>query len=193
MNQQILGFFTASEFLEHEVLRPLSHIRGGWELCTDPDTGRYDDEEGTFAWLFDHLIDELALAIPPAKYHDTEDRLAEHVQRSLNWRIRKQGAAWVNENGKRLSPNDYLATLEQGGFKLDGHEDLLDAAAGRVSAALRHGHVHFDEMERGHQVILAGVLAAILYHWDPHEDSMRKAAAEQGAAERRPRLRLGRA
>jgi hypothetical protein len=181
MNQQVLNFFRASEFLEHEVLRPLSHIRGGWALYVDPDTEKYEDEEDTFAWLFNHLVDKLSQATPPTNYHDSEDRLGEHVQRSLNWRIRKQGGIWVNESGNRLSPNDYLATLEQGGFRLEGDQDLLDAAAGRVRAAIRHGHTHFDEMERGHQVILAGVLAAILYHWEPHEYSMRKSAAEQDA------------
>ena len=179
MNPDIQYFFQASDFLEHEVLRPLSHIRGGWELYIDSDTGRYKDEEDTFAWLFNHLIDELARATPPAKYHDSEDRLAEHVQQSLNWKIKKQGNTWVNKSGKRLAPSDYLVTLEQGGFRFEGDQDLLDAAAGRVEAAIRYGHAHFDEMERGHQVILAEVLAAVLYHWEPYEPSMREREAEK--------------
>lgn len=179
MNSEIQKFFQTSEFLEHEVLRPLSHIRGNWELYVDSKTGRYEDEEDTFAWLLNHLIDVLSHADPPAKYHDSEDRLAEHVQRSLNWKISKRGNIWVNEAGERLSSSYYLAILEQGGFRYVGAQELLDAAAGRVVAAIRHGHTHFDEMERGHQVILAGVLAAILYHWEPHEESMRARAAEQ--------------
>lgn len=180
MNSEIRLFFAASDFLEHEVLRPLYHTRNGWELYVDSDTGRYEDEEDTFAWLLNHLIDELGRAEPPTKYHDSEDGLAEHVQKSLNWRVKKHENVWKNESGERLHPNDYLATLEQGGFRFDGDRDLLDAAAGRVAAAIRHGHIHFDEMERGHQVILAGVLAAILYHWEPYEEAMRERAAEQG-------------
>lgn len=179
MNSKIQHFFQASNFLEHEVLRPLSHIRAGWDLYIDPVTGRYEDEEDTFAWLFNHLIDELSRSTPPAKYHDSEDCLAEHVQKSLNWRIRKQTGAWVNESGERLTPSDYLATLEQGGFHLEGVQDLLDAAAGRVATAIRYGQLCFDDMERGHQVILAGVLAAILYHWEPYEELIKKKEAEQ--------------
>lgn len=180
MTLEIRSFFSASDFLEHEVLRPLSHIRGGWELYVDHATGRYEDEEDTFAWLLNRLIDELSSIVPPAKYHDSEDRLAEHVQDSLNWKIKKVGNQWVNENGARLAPSDYLAALEQGGFQINGEKDLIEAASGRVAAAIRHGHKHFDEMERGHQVILAGVLATILYHREPYEEEMRASAAEQG-------------
>ena len=180
MKPEIQHFFQASDFLEHEVLRPLSHIRGGWELRIDPDTGRYEDEEDTFAWLFNHLIDELSRATPPAKYHDSEDRLAEHVKNSLNWKIKKQGNTWINESGKLLAPSDYLATLAQGGFRFEGGQDLMDAAAGRVAAAIHYGQTHFDDMERGHQVILAGVLTAILWHWETYEESMRARAAERG-------------
>lgn len=177
INPEIRDFFQASDFLAHEVLKPLSHIRDSWDLYIDSDTSKYEVEEGTFAWLFNHLINELSRSSPPAKYHDSEDRLAEHVQKNLNWKIKKQGDTWVNESGKRLAPIDYLVTLEQGGFHLEGIQDLLNAAAGRVMAAIHHGQPHFDEMERGHQVILAGVLTAILYHWEPYEESMRERAS----------------
>jgi hypothetical protein len=63
MNQDVIDFFAASDFMEHEVLRPLSHIRGNWELIVDQESGRYMDEEDSFAWLFNHLIDELASAV----------------------------------------------------------------------------------------------------------------------------------
>lgn len=180
MKQRILDFFAASDFLLHEVLRPLAHIRGNWDPYIDPMADKYEDEQGSFAWLFNRLIQQISDASPPVKYHDSEDRLAEHVQLRFNWGIKKVGNAWFNRSGARLTPNDYLASLEQGGFKIEGSDDLVNAAAGRVRAAIRHGHLHFAEMERGHQVILAGVLAAILYHWAPHEDSMRMMAAEQG-------------
>jgi hypothetical protein len=181
MKQRILDFFAASDVLAYEVLKPLSHMRGNWDPYVDSMTEMYEDEENSFAWLFNQLIHQISQASPPAKYHDSEDRLAEHVQQSLNWGIKKFGNGWLSQSGGRLTPNDYLATLEQGGFKIEGVNDLLDAAAGRISAAIQHGHRHFDEMERGHQIILAGVLAAILYHWAPYEDSMRKIVAEQVA------------
>jgi hypothetical protein len=175
----IRHFFEASDFVDHEVLRPLSHIRPNWELAIDPATGRYVDEEGSFAWLLSHLIDELASAIPPTRYHDTEDRLGEYVQSSLNWNIRKKGGTWVNADGRRLHPSDYLALLEQGAFKKDSDADLVEAAAGRMQAAITRGQTHFDEMERSHQVIFAGVLAAILYHREPHEGTYRERTPEQ--------------
>ena len=165
----VLDFFAPSDFMEHEVLRPLSHIRGGWELQIDDDTGRYLEEEGTFAGLFNALVDELAAASPPSRYHDNEDRLGEHVQKTLNWKIRKSGNAWVNDDGSRMHSSDYLALLEQGGFDEYGVEDLVEAAAARVHAAIHRNQLYFDDMERSHQVILAGVLAAILYHRDNNE------------------------
>lgn len=172
-------FFEGSEFVDHEVLRPLSHIRSNWELVVDPATGRYVDEEDCFAELLNFLIDELALARPPTRYHDTEDRLGEYVQRSLNWKISKQGRIWVNADGRRLHPSDYLALLEQGAFEKDGEAALVEAAAGRMQAAIARGQTHFDEMERSHQIVFGGVLAAILYHREPHEETYRKRAANQ--------------
>ena len=177
MNQDVIDFFAASDFMEHEVLRPLSHIRGNWELIVDQETGCYMDEEDSFAWLFNYLIGELAASNSPARYHDSEDRLGEDVQRSLNWNIRNENGVWVNAEGNRLHPSDYLAMLEQGGFKTGGDRDLVDAAAGRIRAAINHGQKHFDDMERGHQVILAGVLAAILYHRESHEVWYREQAS----------------
>jgi len=176
---QVRHFFEASDFTDHEVLRPLSHIRPNWELAIDSTTGIYVDEEGSFAWLLSHLIDELTLAVPPSRYHDTEDRLGEHVQKSLNWNIRKHCGIWVNADGVRLNPSDYLALLEQGAYKKDGDADLVEAASGRVWAAILRGQICFDEMERSHQVILAGVLAAILYHREPHEGTYRERATKQ--------------
>jgi len=179
MNQDVIDFFAVSDFIEHEVLRPLSHIRGNWELIFDHETGRYMDEEDSFAWLFNHLIDELAAANPPARYHDSEDRLGEYVQRSLNWNIRKENGIWVNVEGNRLHPSNYLDMLEKGGFKTGGDRDLVDAASGRIRAAIKNGQKHFDDMERSHQVILAGVLAVILFHRDSHEDYYRGQVGEQ--------------
>ena len=90
--------------------------------------------------------------------------LAECVQRQLNWGVRKQGKIWVNADGSRVSPSDYIALLEQGGFSDAAQADLMKAASGRIQAAIVRGQTHFDQMEQSHQYMLAGVLAAILYH-----------------------------
>ncbi len=165
----IKRFFEPSEFMEHEVLRPLSHIRGNWDPYIDPESGRYIEEEDSFAALFNALIDELAVTQPPLLYHDNEDRLGEYVQRHLNWKIKKSGCMWVNQDGSRLHQSDYLALLEQGAFDYQGIHNLVLAASGRVHAAIQRGQMHFDDMERSHQIILAGVLGAILYHREPYD------------------------
>ena len=169
--KNIRQFFEPSEFMEHEVLRPLSHIRANWELQIDSRTGLYLEEEESFAALFNSLIDELATIQPPLRYHDNEDRLGEHVQEHLNWGIQKSGSTWVNKNGARLHPSDYIVLMEQGGYDVVGDQNLVLAASGRVHAAIQRGQLHFDDMERSHQVILAGVLASILYHREPYEET----------------------
>jgi len=115
----------------------------------------------------------------PRRYHDSEDRLGEYVQECLNWAIWKQGDAWVNADGSRLHPSDYLALMEQGAFKTSGVTELLEAVSGRIHAAIARGQTHFDDMERSHQVILAGVLAAILYHRESEDEFFRVRAGEQ--------------
>jgi len=69
-----------------------------------------------------------------------------------------------------LHPSDYLALLEQGAFDIQGIRNLVLAASGRVHAAIQRGQMHFDDMERSHRIILAGVLGAILYHREPFEE-----------------------
>lgn len=71
---------------------------------------------------------------------------------------------WVDKDGAQLSKNSYLSLLERGGFKFDREADLVTAAAGRIRAAIQYKQLHYDDMEPTHQVILAGVLANILYH-----------------------------
>lgn len=102
--------------MEHEVLRPLSHIRPNWDLYIDSESGRFLEEQDSFAALFNALIDELAVAQPPLLYHDNENRLGEYVQKHHNWKIKKSGSTWINQDGSRLHPSDYLALLEQGSF-----------------------------------------------------------------------------
>jgi hypothetical protein len=47
--------------------------------------------------------------------------------------------------------------------------DLVLAAAGRIRSAIIRGQFRFDEMEKAHQKILAGVLSCILYHRTDYE------------------------
>jgi hypothetical protein len=166
----IRNFFKPSEFMEHEVLRPLSHLRANWDLYIDSESGRYLEEDDSFAALFNALIDELAVTQPPLRYHDNEDRLGEYVQKNLNWKIKKSGSTWVNQDGSRLHPSDYLALLEQGAIDAQGIRNLVLASSGRVHAAIQRDQIHFDDMERSHRIILAGVLGAILYHREPYEE-----------------------
>jgi len=158
MNSTIQDFFACSDWLDRLVLRPLSHIRPNWEFDSE------SDEEDSFAGLLCSLICEIENVSPPSRYHDNEDVLAIHVQHNLNWGIQKLGNTWVNAEGKRLGPGDYLVTLEQGAFHDIDQTELIAAAAGRIHAAIDRGQTHFDEMELSHQYILAGVLTAILYH-----------------------------
>jgi hypothetical protein len=177
MNQSIIEFFTPSDLIEHEILRPLSHIRNNWDVMLDYETGRYMDEDDSFGWLFNNLINELASTETLEKYHNSEDRLAEHVKQTLSWDIKKESGFWLNKDGTRIHPSDYLATLEQGGFNVDGVSYLIVAAAGRIKAAIKNNQKHFDAMEKGHRTILAGVLSAILYHMEPYEDDYRQQAS----------------
>lgn len=149
-------FFSNSELLDYLVLRPLSHIKGNWEVSWDEGKQEYETEEESYAKLLNHLIEELSRVNPPSRYHDNEDCLAEYVKSNLNWNIKKIGGRWVGE--------DYAAILEQGGFDDIDEENLILVSAGRIKAAIDRNQIHFDDMEQSHQKMLADVLAIILYH-----------------------------
>lgn len=156
MNHYCKLFFRNSELLDYLVLRPLSHIEPNWELTWDEESERYVLEDDSFADLLNALVEDLASCSPPVRYHDNEDRLAEHVKVKLGWNIKKVGVRWVGA--------DYQSILEQGGFKDIDQSDLLQAAAGRIKAAVNRGQVCFDEMDESHRWILGAVLSIILYH-----------------------------
>ena len=150
------SFFEPSIVFDHQVVRPLSHILPNWELTWDDTTGKYVEEEDSYAKLLNVLISELDSTIPPSKYHDNEDRLAEYVKKSLNWKIYKKGNRWLGM--------DYFSILEQGGFQDIDQNELLLAAAGRIKAAKDSGQFNFDDMEKSHREMLAAVITIILYH-----------------------------
>jgi hypothetical protein len=152
----IRGFFAWSDWLDHDVLRPLDHLKVNWEISWDDAAQHYKPEEDSFAEDVNTLIDDLAAAAPPKRYHDNEDALANYVIKTLRWPIRKEGNRWVGA--------DYSSILEQGGSEDIDQNNLLAAAAGRVHAAIKLGQVHFDEMEDSHQKMLSAVLSIILYH-----------------------------
>jgi hypothetical protein len=152
----VKAFFSRSGTLDHDTLRPLSHIRFNWELTWCRETQAWRAEDDSFAGDLNRLIDDLARTSPPARYHDHEDRLAERVIANLGWPIRKENGRWIGE--------DYDAISEQGGFDDIDQHDLLLAAAGRIRTALDRGQLEYDDMESGHRLILGAVLAVILYH-----------------------------
>jgi len=156
MPEHVRGFFARSDFLDHCVLRPLSHIRGNWETTWNREDERYEPEEESFADKLNTLIEEMSRLQPPARYHDHEDALAERLVARYQWPIRKVGARWIGA--------DYASILENGS-PVDGgaQADLMLAATGRVHAAIRFGQIHFDEMEESHRTMLASVLTIILY------------------------------
>ncbi|MDL5054218.1 hypothetical protein QQ056_11755 [Oscillatoria laete-virens NRMC-F 0139] len=73
---------------------------------------------------------------------------------------------------------------EQGGFKTDGDSDLVLAAAGRIKAAIDRGQTHFDDMERSHRIVLAGILAIIPCHRDSLENQYRQEQGEQSKSQK---------
>lgn len=148
-------FFADSEWIDHMVLRPLSHIWPNWELSWDAGNQSYIVEDDSVAETLNALIEELRQSNPPSKYHDNEDRLAEFVRDHMHWPVQKVGNHWVGK--------DYAAIIEQGGFGDVNEANLVLAAAGRIRVAQRRNQHHFDDMEQSHQRMLATVLSVILY------------------------------
>ncbi len=149
-------FFRNSDLLDQLVLRQLSHIKGNWELTWDEEKQGYIPEENSYADLLNKLIEEMGQVDPPAKYHDNEDCLAEHVKSNCNWDIKKVNGRWIRA--------DYPSILEQGAFDDIDKNNLIFAAVGRIKVAIKQKQFHFDDMEQSHQRMLADVLAIILYH-----------------------------
>lgn len=151
---RVKEFFAKSEMLDYAVLRPLSHLNVCWELIWDGQN--YVDEEDTFSGVLIRLIDRMSSASPPKKYHENEDILAESVVASLGWGIEKVGRRWEGA--------DYVSILEQGSIgNAVNQDELFLATTGRVVAAINHGQHRFDDMEEGHQTILAAALSILVF------------------------------
>lgn len=156
MDYRIKQFFSYSDSLDYLSLRQLSHLSLNWELSWYAENEKYVCEVNSFAGLLNNFFDEMARTIPPVKYHDNEDVLVNYLIKKSKWPIRKEGYRWVGDN--------YESILEQGGFDDLDEYNLVQAATGREIAAINLGQKRFDDMEEGHQKILAGVIAIILYH-----------------------------
>src|SRR3546814_13358936 len=93
----------------------------------DDGSASYIAEDDSDADLLNRLIEDIARARPPARYHDNEDRLAHFVISKLKWPISKRGTFWVGA--------DYPSIIEQGGFDDVAQTDLLQI--GRASCRER--------------------------------------------------------
>lgn len=153
--KELIAFVRKNELFDYMVTRPLDHILPNWELTWDDGTNRFRVEEDSFAEKLNVLLDELLSISTQDYYHDNEDLLAEYVKTHLNWDIAKVHGRWI--------PCDYRAVINQGSFGDEEQKNLLSATKGRIEAAIRRGQTKFDDMESGHQRILAMVLASILY------------------------------
>ena len=149
-------FFGGNELFDYLCLRPLSHVKGNWDISWDFGRKEYVSEDNSYADNVNFLFSELGDVIPPKKYHDSEDRLAFYLIDSLGWDLQKKGNRWIGA--------DYRSILEQGGFKDIDQENLVLAVAGRIKAAVDRGQKSFDDMEISHQNMLATVVSIILYH-----------------------------
>jgi hypothetical protein len=119
----VRAFFASSSWLDHLVLRPLSHIAPNWEAEWDHEEKRYRSEIGSFADDLNRVVELMATCPRPFKYHEHEDLLVEKVVRKLKWPVQKKGRRW------RVA--DYPAILEQGAFEDIDQRNLISAAAGK--------------------------------------------------------------
>jgi len=149
-------FFARSELFDREATRPLSHIRGNWELTWDDNGDRFALEEDSFAKHLNVLLETISTTPIPLRYHDHEDIIATHQASKAGWRAEKRNGRWVC--------GDYASLLEQGAFNDLEQSDLIASMTGRIAAALDFGQSDYDSMERGHRVMLADLFAITLYH-----------------------------
>ncbi len=154
--QQRRAFFAWSDRLDHEVLRPLSHIRASWEMMWDHAAQRYEPEDDSFAADMNDVIDCVASTPRPERYHDDENIVANYLASRPQSGVTKVGNRWVGAN--------YSQILEQGGFHDIDQRHLRRAATGRVCAAIERGQLTYDDVEDGHRRMLAEILTIILYY-----------------------------
>ena len=166
--QAVISFFSHSELLAHEVLRPISHVRENWELFPGK-TEPYEVEQDSFSSELNTLIKEISVTTPPKNYHKFENNVASYMTaiRDGEYEL-KNGIWWDHNSGKKLNIETLEFVLEQGSSGWVAAPELVSAAAGRVKAALHYGQQHYDAMEPGHRKMLAILLTIILFRHSDH-------------------------
>ena len=154
--EAVRAFFSRSDVFDHDVTRPLAHVKGGWELTWDDETCRYEHEEDSFAKYVNAMVDDIADTAISPQYHDNEDVVADYVASKPKSGLFKKDGRWVGA--------EYGFILEQGGFDDIDQGELLTSAIGRVAAAMAFGQTHYDQMEQGHRLMLGDILTIILFH-----------------------------
>lgn len=160
-HETVRKFFARSDFLDHDVLRPLAHVKGNWDVSWDHETQRYEHEKDSFAKHLNIMIDDIADTAISARYHDNEDVVANFLASKPGSNITKKGGRWIG--------GEYGWILEQGGFDDIDQGELLTSAIGRVATAIERGQMSYDDMEQGHRLMLGDVLTIILYHRSNYE------------------------
>jgi hypothetical protein len=180
-----MRFFGESGWLDSAVLRPMSHIASCWELRRTDTVGVFMEEEESLAGLMNELIREISEATPPADYHAHEDAVMR-LRQNNDSQIYLGDKRWRDRaTGLPLAKSAIAFFLEQASIGYEDVPDLVNAAAGRVAAALRFGNANFDQLDEGHADMLAEVLCVILFvranaTWLP-EQAEREQAAESPA------------
>lgn len=159
--QAVRDFFAWSLVLDEDVLRPLAHVKGNWEITWDHDTRRYEHEQDSFAKQLNIMVDDIADTAVSPRYHDNEDVIANYLAGRPQSGIVKKDGRWTGAS--------YGWILEQGGFSDIDQSELLTSAIGRVAAAIDRGQLHYDDMEQGHRLMLGDILTIILYHRSNYE------------------------
>ncbi len=158
------SFFAGSDYLDHAVLRPISHVAPNWELIRDPISDLYEEEDDSLAAHLNVLIEEVSLSSPPRDYHSYENRLAIHYEGVTTGRFYLHGKLWRDRQTGELVEKDFVGhMIEQATC---GHYDVPDlvlAASGRVAAALYFGVEHFDKLDHGHMEMLSVIMTDILF------------------------------
>ena len=92
----ILDFIDCSDIFDHMVLRPLSHIRGNWELQWNYEKLEFLEEEDSFAKDLNQLLRDITDCELPCnyRYHASEDIIARLVKKHLHWNIYRDRKAF---------------------------------------------------------------------------------------------------
>jgi hypothetical protein len=162
--QAVFDFFANSDFLDHVVLRPLSHVAANWELTSIPGPDLYLEEDNSLAGQLNVLIEEISTSNPPRDYHAYENKLAMNYPEVRSGRYYLEGKLWRDIQSGKLVEKDFVGhMIEQATAAQNDVPDLVLAAAGRVATAFNFRVAHFDDLDRGHMEMLSVIMTDILF------------------------------